>query len=59
VKHLVARLAGLYLLLAVIGRFVEGIGAAQCGCAQGCWCQRSGLSIFRWVFPFGHRAAAV
>jgi hypothetical protein len=58
VKRLVAGLAGLYLLFAVIGRFVEGMGAAECGCAQDCWCKRPVLSIFRWVFPFGHSAAA-
>jgi hypothetical protein len=58
VKRLVAGLAGLYLLFAVIGRFVEGMGAAKCACAQDCWCKRPALSVFRWVFPFGHRAAA-
>lgn len=49
-------LAGLYVLLAVIGRLVEGMGAVQCGCADDCWCQRPALSAFRWVFPFGHRS---
>jgi hypothetical protein len=29
--------AGLYLLFAVIGRFVEGMGAVRCGCATDCW----------------------
>ena len=45
---------GLYVLFAVIGRFVEGRGAVRCGCADDCWCQQSGLSVFRWVFPAGH-----
>jgi hypothetical protein len=44
----------LYLLFAVIGRFVEGMGAVRCGCASDCWCHRPVLRAFRWVFPFGH-----
>jgi hypothetical protein len=47
-------LAGLYLLFAVIGRFVEGMGAVRCGCASTCWCKRPVLSAFRWVFPWRH-----
>lgn len=43
-----------YLLFAVIGRFVEGMGAVRCGCGSRCWCQQPVLSTFRWVFPFGH-----
>ena len=54
-KRLIARLLGLYLLFAVIGRFVEGMGAVECGCGEQCWCQRPGLSTFRWVFPWGHQ----
>lgn len=48
-------LAAVYLLFAVIGRFVEGMGAVECGCADDCWCKRPVLSTFRWVFPWGHR----
>jgi hypothetical protein len=48
--------AGLYLLFAIIGRFVEGMGAVRCGCDRACWCQRLVLGTFRWVFPYGHRA---
>jgi hypothetical protein len=55
-RRVVLLVAGLYLLFAVIGRFVEGMGAAECGCAPDCWCKRPGLSVFRWVFPFKHRA---
>lgn len=47
--------AGLYLLFAVIGRFVEGMGAVECGCADDCWCKRPVIGTFRWVFPWGHR----
>jgi hypothetical protein len=54
-KRLVLRVVGLYLLFAVIGRFVEGMGAVACGCADSCWCHRPVLSTFRWVFPYGHR----
>lgn len=53
--HLLRRLAGLYLLFAVIGRFVEGMGAVECGCSSACWCKRPILSTLRWVFPYGHR----
>lgn len=55
VKRTLTALAGLYLLFAVIGRFVEGMGAVECGCADDCWCRRPVLSTFRWVFPRGHR----
>jgi hypothetical protein len=48
---------GVYVLFAVIGRFVEGMGAVRCGCSEQCWCRVPGLSVFRWVFPFGHRGA--
>jgi hypothetical protein len=53
-RRLLVRVAGLYLLFAVIGRFVEGMGAVQCECAEDCWCKRPGGSLFRWVFPWGH-----
>ena len=49
---------GIYLLFAVIGRFVEGMGAVHCGCAAECWCKGPILSTFRWVFPWGHRSPA-
>jgi hypothetical protein len=48
VWRVVRRVLGLYLLFAVVGRFVEGIGAVRCGCAADCWCQRPVLSTFRW-----------
>jgi len=51
----VLRMLAVYLLFAVIGRFVEEMGAARCGCSPDCWCQKPGISVFRWVFPFGHR----
>ncbi len=54
-KRIALQLAGTYLLFAVIGRFVEGMGAVRCDCAAECWCKRPGLSTFRWVFPYGHQ----
>lgn len=53
-KRLLLSALGIYLLFAVIGRFVEAMGAAQCGCRPECWCQKPGLSTFRWVFPRSH-----
>ncbi len=54
-KRALVSLAGIYLLFAVIGRFVEGMRAVECGCGDDCWCKRPVLSTFRWVFPWGHR----
>lgn len=57
--HEMARLlrwaAALYVLFAVVGRLVEGMGGVRCGCAPNCWCKRPVLSTFRWAFPYGHR----
>ena len=53
-KRLVIRLAAVYLLIALVGRFVEGTGATTCGCKPDCWCKRPVLSTFRWVLPYGH-----
>ncbi|MER7433774.1 hypothetical protein [Pseudonocardia alni] len=50
--------AAVYLLFAVIGRFVEAMGAVTCDCAPDCWCNKPGLSTLRWVFPAGHRTRA-
>jgi hypothetical protein len=55
VRRIIVTALSLYLLFAVIGRFVEGMGAATCGCAPDCWCKKPVLSTFRWVFPYGHR----
>lgn len=49
-------LAG-YLLVALGNKFVEKMGGIGCACAVECWCQNPGFSFFRWVFPWGHRAA--
>jgi hypothetical protein len=55
VKPFVLRAGEVYLLFAVIGRFVEAMGAVECGCDPSCWCKRPVLSTFRWVLPYGHR----
>ncbi|MBV9533881.1 MAG: hypothetical protein JO321_00540 [Solirubrobacterales bacterium] len=54
-RRLTIRLLSAYLLFALIGRFVEGMGAVRCPCRSDCWCKKPVLSIFRWVFPVGHR----
>lgn len=54
-KRLRVGVGSTYLLFAVLGRFVEGMGAVEYGCAADCWCKRPVLSVFRWVFPYGHR----
>ena len=49
-------LAGaLYIGAALIGRAQERRGAITCECQEDCWCKRPGLSLFRWVFPLGHK----
>jgi hypothetical protein len=55
VRRTIVRALLLYLLFAVIGRFVEEMGAVSCGCGPNCWCKKPVLSTFRWVFPYGHR----
>jgi hypothetical protein len=57
VKRLLLWAASVYVLFAIIGRFVEEMGAVECGCAPECWCHRHLLSTFRWVFPYGHRGS--
>lgn len=56
-KRAVLVLVGGYLLIAAGNRIAEHLGAMHCGCAADCWCRRPGLSLFRWVFPWGHRSA--
>ena len=55
VRRIIVRALSLYLLFAIIGRFVEEMGAVSCGCSPDCWCKKPVLSTFRWVFPYGHR----
>jgi hypothetical protein len=54
-KRAVTWALGLYLLTALVGRFVESVGVVRCRCSGDCWCRLRVLSAFRWVFPYGHR----
>jgi hypothetical protein len=45
----------LYVGIALIAHTQERRGAITCVCSEDCWCKRPGLSLFRWVFPFGHK----
>jgi hypothetical protein len=56
-KRLLVGVGPTYLLFAVIGRFLEGMGAVECGCSADCWCKRPVLRLFRWVFPYGHHSS--
>ena len=55
VYRLLGAIAGLYLLLALLGRLIEMAGVVRCGCGATCWCKRRVLKTFRWVLPWGHR----
>ncbi len=57
-KRLLLGALSIYLLLAVVGRFVEVMGAARCECRPDCWCKKPVLSILRWVFPACHSLGA-
>jgi len=57
VKRLVLVLAAGYVAVAAANRAAERFGLMSCGCADDCGCHRPGLSLFRWVFPWGHRSA--
>jgi len=56
-KRVLGWLAALYLGAALVGLVRERLGMISCGCADDCWCKRPGLSLFRWVFPRGHRSS--
>lgn len=56
-KRIVLVVLGAYVLVAATNRVAELFGLRACGCADDCWCHRPGLSLFRWVFPWGHRSA--
>ena len=54
-KRLLLVVTGVYLALAALGHVRERTGLIACGCQPDCWCKRPGRSMFRWVFPYGHR----
>jgi hypothetical protein len=53
-KRLLVVAAGVYVGAALIAHLQERAGRIQCECLPECWCKRPGLSLFRWVFPYGH-----
>ena len=53
-KRVLVPVLSAYLLAALIGRLSEKRGRSLCGCGPDCWCKKPVLSVFRWVFPFGH-----
>ena len=53
-KRIVAIAAGVYVAAALLARLEERAGRIRCECLPDCWCKRPGLSLFRWVFPYGH-----
>lgn len=44
-----------YIVLALATKLRERRGLVVCGCEPDCWCRKPGLSMFRWVFPGGHK----
>jgi hypothetical protein len=54
VRRIVLFVALGYVVLAFVTRAQEAAGLRTCTCHPDCWCQRPGLSLFRWVFPRFH-----
>jgi hypothetical protein len=55
-KRMFGTATGIYLAAALVPRGLEGTGAVyRCGCEADCWCERPTLTVFRWVFPYGHK----
>jgi hypothetical protein len=54
-KRIFLLLVTIYVVAALIGHARERRGAIKCQCQEDCWCKRPGLSLFRWVFPLGHK----
>jgi hypothetical protein len=53
-RRVVLSLALGYVALAFVTRAQEAAGLRTCTCYPDCWCQKPGLSLFRWVFPRFH-----
>lgn len=56
-KRVLEFAVGVYVGAAVVGLVRERMGLIACGCEDDCWCKRPGLSVFRWVFPRGHKSS--
>ena len=53
-KRILTSLVIGYVALALVSKAREAAGLLSCDCYPDCWCRRSGLSLFRWVFPRFH-----
>ena len=53
-RRVLVPVLSMYLLAALIGRLSEKQRRSVCGCDPECWCKKPVLSVFRWVFPYGH-----
>ncbi len=53
-RRVLLLLGTLYVAVALAGLTRERRGEITCECAEGCWCKRPGLGLFRWVLPLGH-----
>ena len=51
VPHLLLGVLRCFLVFAILGHFLEGIGVIRCGCTPKCWCRRPELRLFRWLVP--------
>ena len=56
VQRWIARLAVLYLAVALSTRLADALSMHRCGCAEDCWCQRPGDQHVPMVFPYDHHA---
>jgi hypothetical protein len=55
-RRVMGTVIGIYLGAALVTRGLEETGAVyRCGCEADCWCKRPSLTVFRWVFPYGHK----
>jgi hypothetical protein len=51
-RRVILGLIGLHILAALATTAAEKTGGwRRCGCQSDCWCQKPGLSLFRWVVP--------
>jgi hypothetical protein len=55
-KTTVSALLGAYVGAGLVTCSLERNGViGACPCLPECWCKRPVLSVFRWVFPYGHK----
>lgn len=56
-KRVLGWLVALYIGAAIVSQVRERLGMISCDCADDCWCKQPGPSLFRWVFPRGHKSS--